>query len=225
MQRLLEGRRVVAVDPHHVPNDGGFRVLEGDGKDPAIGRALVLRHEVLVQQAVARQLETQPNQELGQMDRQTAQPDGPFVGQGVAPILAVGRPGLVENARGIPIAGVAPPAVLQRVLDGLGVVAFEGDTEGRQNPRLGPAVPARDLLDPKPHPILAARGNQGAFVTAHAAQPALPVTQGTRTVQQRPDDRPELHFIVPHRAIRLHILTQARNDRPQLDASPGQSLP
>ena len=87
------------------------------------------------------------------MKRQPSQPDGPLVRQGVATILAVGRAGLVEDRRRIPVADVAlcpwapywtvrysakgpgaTPAVLQCVLDGLGVVALERNTEGRQNP-------------------------------------------------------------------------------------------
>ena len=160
------------------------------------------------------------------MDSHAAQPDSPLVGQGVAPILPSGRRrDCVENARGIPIAGVAPPAVLQGVLDGLGVMALEGDTKGRQNP-----CPELRSLDTRPSepettPGPCCPGESGAFVTAHTAKPGLPVTQRARTAEQRLNGGLELHPILPQHTIGLHILAQARNHRPQLDASLGQQDP
>lgn len=65
---LLKSLRVVAVSSYNVPDRGGFWVLHGDGKDAVLVSAIVLFHKVLIQQSVPGQLETEPNQELWQMD-------------------------------------------------------------------------------------------------------------------------------------------------------------
>ena len=52
LQRLLESFRVVAVNPHDVPDGRGLWVLDGDGEDAVVVGAIVLLHEVLVHQPV-----------------------------------------------------------------------------------------------------------------------------------------------------------------------------
>jgi hypothetical protein len=196
--------------------------LDGDGKDAVIVSPIVLFHKKLVHQGMSCQLEPEPDQELWQVDYQSSQPDGPFVGQRVTPVFTICRAGLIENACRIPIAVVAPPTVLQRVLNGLSVMALVWDAEGWQNPSDCSTLLALNLLNSKSDSFLASWGNDGTSGTTNATEPAFPFTQGTRTVQQGLDGGFEVHFVFPQRAVFCHILAQASNHRSQFDPSLGQ---
>ena len=137
-------------------------------------------------------------------------------------VLTVWRARLVQDGRGVPVAVVAPPAVLQRVLDGLGMMTLERDTKGRQNPCAFPTRHALDLLHPEPHSLLAPRRNHGALDAASAAEAALPFTQRTATAKQVLYGRLEFTFVLPQRLVLFHVITQSRNHGAQLNAALGQ---